>query len=401
VPQVLLVALLVLAAGAVAVGVDLLQSVDAVRVEAEPATATGEDPFVPPGADAARGSPAAPPSVAGGSNPADGPARPPADVPVSGDTLGLYGGTGAEACDSGGLASYLEAHPATAVTWAGAQGIQREDIRPFLVSLTPVVLRADTAVTNHGHRDGRARAFQSVLQAGTAVLVDDRGVPRVRCSCGNPLDDPAPRSRARYEGQTWPELESRPVTVVRPAPAVVEDFVVVRQTQDGTEAVQRPQGSSGDEDGPTDPETVQVALDFSPEAAADRTDQESHAPTPGSETGTGSPASATPATTGPDDGSAVDQDTTPAGSSTEGSPAGSSTEGSPSAAGTEGSPSAAGTTPATSTTPDASPEGSPSAASPTPAASTTRDQGPTGQGRHPSDGTTLDGTVPDGSAPPG
>jgi hypothetical protein len=191
------------------------------------------------------------------------------------------------------------------------------------------------------------------------------------------------------------------VTVVRPAPAVVEDFVVVRQTQDGTEAVQRPQGSSGDEDGPTDPETVQVALDFSPEAAADRTDQESHAPTPGSETGTGSPASATPATTGPDDGSPVDQDTTPAGSSTEGSPSVTSTEGSPPAASTEGSPSAAGTTPATSTTPDASPEGSPSAASPTPAASTTRDQGPTGQGRHPSDSTTLDGTVPDGSAPPG
>lgn len=393
VPQALLVALLVLAAGAVAVGVDLLQSVDAVRVEAEPATATGEDPFVPPGADAARGSPATRPSVVGGSSPGDGTARPPADVPVSGDTVGLYGGTGAEACDSGELATYLEAHPATAASWAGAQGIQREDIRPFLVSLTPVVLRADTAVTNHGHRDGRARAFQSVLQAGTAVLVDDRGVPRVRCSCGNPLDDPAPRSRARYEGQTWPELESRPVTVVRPAPAVVEDFVIVRQTQDGTVAVQRPQGSSGDEDGPTDPDAVQAALDFSPEAAADQADQDPRAPTPGSETGTGSPASATPATTGSDDGSPVDQDTPSAGASP------------------EGSPSVAGPTPATSTTPAASPEASPSAASatpvasttpagPIPAASTTPDQGTTGQGGHPSD-TTLDGTVPDGSAPPG
>jgi hypothetical protein len=400
VPQVLLVALLVLAAGAVAVGVDLLRSVDAVRVEAEPATATGEDPFVPPGADAARGSPAAPPSVVGGSSPGDGTARPPADVPVPGDTVGLYGGTGAEACDSGELATYLEAHPATAVTWAGAQGIQREDIRPFLVSLTPVVLRADTAVTNHGHRDGRARAFQSVLQAGTAVLVDDRGVPRVRCSCGNPLDDPAPRSRARYEGRTWPELESRPVTVVRPAPAVVEDFVIVRQTQDGTVAVQRPQGSSGDEDAPSDPDAGQAALDFSPEAAADAADQDPRAPTPGGGTGTGSPAS-----TGSDDGSPVDQDTPSAGPSP------------------EGSPSVAGPTPATSTTPAASPEASPSAASatpaasttpagpspaasttpagPSPAASTTPDQGTTGQGGHPSDGTTLDGTVADGSAPPG
>jgi hypothetical protein len=372
VPQVLLVALLVLAAGAVAVGVNLLQSVDAVRVEAEPATSTGDDPFVPPGADAARGSPAAPPSVAGGS-PGDGTAHPPADVPVSGDTVGLYGGTGAEACDSEELATYLEAHPAKAVTWAGAQGIQREDLRSFLVSLTPVVLRADTAVTNHGHRDGRARAFQSVLQAGTAVLVDDRGVPRVRCSCGNPLDDPAPRSRARYEGQTWPELESRPVTVVRPAPAVVEDFVIVRQTQDATVAVQRPQGSHGDEDAPTDPETVQVALDFSPEATADQADQDSRASTSGSETGTDSPASATPATTGSDDGSPIDQDTTSAGSSP------------------EGSPSVASTTPAASSTPAGS----------TPADSTTPDQGASGQARHPSDGTTLGGTAPDGSAPPG
>ena len=51
------------------------------------------------------------------------------------------------------------------------------------------------------------------------------------------------------------------MTVVRPAPAVVEDFVIVRQTQDGTVAVQRPQGSSGDEDGPTDPDAIQAALE--------------------------------------------------------------------------------------------------------------------------------------------
>ncbi|WP_217638055.1 serine/threonine-protein kinase, partial [Geodermatophilus poikilotrophus] len=313
VSRLFLAALVVLAAGAVAVGVDLLQSVEAVRVEAEPATSTGEDPFVPPDANAAPGSPTAPSSVAGGSSPGGG-THPPADVPVSGDTVGLYGGTGAEACDSDELATHLEAHPATAMTWAGAQGIEREDIRSFLVSLTPVVLRADTAVTNHGHRDGRARAFQSVLQAGTAVLVDDRGVPRVRCSCGNPLGDPAPRDRARYEGQTWPELESRPVTVVRPAPTVVEDFVIVDQTQDATVAAQRPRGSRGDEDGPTDPGTVQVALDFSPEAAAQQADQGAHASTSASETGTGSATSAPLTPTGSDDESPVDPDTTSASS---------------------------------------------------------------------------------------
>ena len=60
----------------------------------------------------------------------------------------------------------------------------------FLRGLTPVVLRADTRVTNHGFRDGSATSFQSVLQAGTAVLVDDHGAPRVRCACGNPLKAP-------------------------------------------------------------------------------------------------------------------------------------------------------------------------------------------------------------------
>jgi hypothetical protein len=63
-----------------------------------------------------------------------------------------------------------------------------------VAGLTPVLLRADTRVTNHGYRDGVATPRQSVLQAGTAVLVDGFGVPRVRCSCGNPLTEPIPLS---------------------------------------------------------------------------------------------------------------------------------------------------------------------------------------------------------------
>jgi hypothetical protein len=37
---------------------------------------------------------------------------------------------------------------------------------------------------------GTAVAFQSILQAGTAVLVDSTGRPVVRCRCGNPLAEP-------------------------------------------------------------------------------------------------------------------------------------------------------------------------------------------------------------------
>jgi hypothetical protein len=316
---------------------------------------------------------------------------------VSGDTVGLYGGTGAEVCDSDDMATYLEAHPARAMTWAGAQGIQREDIRSFLMSLTPVVLRADTAVTNHGHRDGGASAYQSVLQAGTAVLVDDRGVPRVRCSCGNPLDDPAPRNQARYEGQTWPELESRPVTVVRPAPTVMEDFVIVQRTQGVTVAVQRPQGSRGDEDAPTDPETVRVALDFSPEAAAEQADQDPRGSTSGSETGTGSPPSATPTPTGSDDENPIDQNTTSAGPSIEGSPSDASTT--PSASTTAGASPTPEGTPSDANTTSASPASASTTSDGTTSDGTVPGQGSTDRGTQPSDGTTSGGTVPAESAP--
>ena len=52
----------------------------------------------------------------------------------------------------------------------------------FIVSFKYItmILRADTAVTNHGFRDGQATELHSVLQAGTAVLVDDQGQPVAR-----------------------------------------------------------------------------------------------------------------------------------------------------------------------------------------------------------------------------
>ncbi|GHF01088.1 hypothetical protein GCM10018785_74850 [Streptomyces longispororuber] len=75
----------------------------------------------------------------------------------------------------------------------------------YLRGLTPVVPRADTRVTGHGCRDGRATGHQAVLQARTAVLVDDRGLPRVRCACGNPLLPPdtttPPRPAAPRAGE--------------------------------------------------------------------------------------------------------------------------------------------------------------------------------------------------------
>ena len=81
--------------------------------------------------------------------------------------------------------------------------------------LTPVTLTRDTRVTNHGYRNGRPTPRQSVLQAGSAVLVDRYGVPRARCGCGNPLIPPARvRVRPTYVGPPWPGWNPINVVVV-------------------------------------------------------------------------------------------------------------------------------------------------------------------------------------------
>ncbi|WP_209306536.1 serine/threonine-protein kinase [Blastococcus sp. CT_GayMR19] len=208
--RLVVVGLLALVLGADAAGASRLDPVGATSVVAERADSAGGDPFAPPPVGAA--SESAPPAD-GGSTPDTEGGAPTEDVPGPGDTMGIYGGTGADACSASSLATFFDTHPDRAAAWARAQGIHPSDIRSFLRSLTPVVLSTDTAVTNHGFRDGRANAYQAVLQAGTAVLVDEDGVPRVRCACGNPLDGPSARRQVRYTGQAWPELGSRPVAV--------------------------------------------------------------------------------------------------------------------------------------------------------------------------------------------
>ncbi|MFD0452288.1 DUF6777 domain-containing protein [Rhodococcus aetherivorans] len=114
---------------------------------------------------------------------------------VSGDRTGLYGGSlERELCDRERLAGTLEQDPAKQEAWLDVFDVA--DARGYLRTLTPVLLRADTRVTDHEYRGGRAVPVQSVLEAGTVVLVDDRGVPRVRCAPGSPLLSPScPRVR--------------------------------------------------------------------------------------------------------------------------------------------------------------------------------------------------------------
>lgn len=90
-----------------------------------------------------------------------------------------------------------------AEAFAEVLGIAPSEVGDYIAGLTPVVLREDTRVTNHGFVDGRANPFEAVLQAGSAVMVDERGVPRVRCACGNPLAEPTGASSADYSGERW------------------------------------------------------------------------------------------------------------------------------------------------------------------------------------------------------
>ena len=174
---------------------------------------------------------------------------------VSGDTVGLYGGGESNTCDAAAIGAFLAANPAMALAWAQALLIPPSDISLYLASFTALTLRTDTAVTNHGYENGAATPFQSVLQAGTAVLVDAEGLPRVRCHCGNPLQLPAPpepeSEPVSYEGPRWAGFEPESVTVINPAPTEITDFVVLNEQTNSV--VERPRSTDGPEDRPVDP----------------------------------------------------------------------------------------------------------------------------------------------------
>lgn len=163
---------------------------------------------------------------------------------VSGSTPGLYGGTrNNRSCDKEAMIAFLESNPAKAEAWAGVQGIAVADIRTFIEGLTPVILTRDTRVTNHGFENGAAYAHPSVLAAGSAVLVDEFGVPRAKCSCGNPLLPPQPLPEPPiYVGDDWPEFDPPTVVIVIATVPVDGGFVLV--DVDTGDTIVRPVGGN-------------------------------------------------------------------------------------------------------------------------------------------------------------
>ncbi|MFD3330366.1 DUF6777 domain-containing protein [Streptomyces sp. NPDC058701] len=167
---------------------------------------------------------------------------------VNAATPGLYGGTQRlGSCDVEQQVTFLTADHAKARAFAEASGVEQAKIPDFLRGLTPVVLRADTRVTSHGFRAGRADSFQSVLQAGSAVLVDDHGMPRVRCACGNPLLAPrAAKGSPVHKGDRWDGYQPNQVVVIEPTIQVINNLVIVN-VADNT-WIERKSGDDGAQD---------------------------------------------------------------------------------------------------------------------------------------------------------
>jgi tRNA A-37 threonylcarbamoyl transferase component Bud32 len=186
--------------------------VAADEIFAEPLSSLGIDPFSP---DVASAAPILPTTPTLPALPSTLP--PPGNVStLAGGTPGLYGGTNElSVCDAKRLVSFLQDNADKAAAWARVVGVPVSGIAEYVTTLTDVVLRQDTRITNHGFRDGVANPIQSILQAGTAVLVDRFGVPKVRCKCGNPLAPPsAVRGTPTYKGTAWPGFDPTKVVVV-------------------------------------------------------------------------------------------------------------------------------------------------------------------------------------------
>ncbi|MFF4909391.1 DUF6777 domain-containing protein [Streptomyces sp. NPDC001260] len=172
-----------------------------------------------------------------------------------GDTPGLYGGTReTSVCDVAKLKAFLTdpANHRKARAWAAAPDITTDRIPGYLDRLTPVLLRHDTLVRNHDYKKGKATPFDSLLQAGNAVLVDEQGLPAVKCSCGNPLrpfagDTNRVSVKFGNGSRKWEGYERSSVVAVRPAPRKLERLALVDVT-DPARGIARPVGTTGGHD---------------------------------------------------------------------------------------------------------------------------------------------------------
>ena len=200
---------------------------------------------------------------------------------VEGSEPAVYGGSrDTQVCDVAALVAFLTdpANEDKAQAWAAIPDIETSEIESYLSGLTAVRLRWDTRVTNHGFRDGEANPFQSMLQAGTAVLVDETGVPRVKCNCGNPLAEPSGLGGdggsgaldlddvAQNPDDAWENLDPAQAVKITGG-ATVEAVTLVDVDTGGL--IDRPVGSDGVSKTDTGTGDVKVTLEWESDADVD------------------------------------------------------------------------------------------------------------------------------------
>ncbi|MBA2607971.1 MAG: hypothetical protein H0U92_03440 [Actinobacteria bacterium] len=159
---------------------------------------------------------------------------------VRGSTAGLYAGSASQpVCDTTALVTLLgddgdraqawvdALNDDTTLQWSGGAKLSVDDITAFVGELTSVFVRSDTRVTDHGLLNNRDVGFQSVLQKGTAVLVDSQGLPRTRCASGSPLTAPEPATRPKYRGEEWADFSQRRLVIVVPAARALDTLRIL------------------------------------------------------------------------------------------------------------------------------------------------------------------------------
>src|SRR4051794_10596871 len=207
----------------------------ASEITAEPIKSAGSNPFTAPAGEDMSG--VRPPKQAVSAGPST----------YRGSLPGLYGGTRDYAtCDAHKLVNFLEHEPSKASAWAGVVGIPVRRIRTYVNHLTPVLLRTDTRVTNHGYVNGRATVIQSVLQAGTAVFVNRYGEPVIKCYCGNPLTPPVLYREPVYIGPRWADFSTTHITIIKQSITIIDTFTLY-DPHAGT-TFTRPAGTDGSSD---------------------------------------------------------------------------------------------------------------------------------------------------------
>jgi actin-like ATPase involved in cell morphogenesis len=196
----------------------------------------GDDPFGPN-------------LVVGGSVTPTAQLDPAAGDQPTGDRDGLYFDTiGAASCERGALNTLLGNDPTRAGAWSGAINAG-DDAADYLATLSPMRLRSDTRVTAFSYSGGEAAPHPAVLQAGTAVLVDNRGLPAVDCANSDPLAEassPPSVSDLSNSDTTWAGYNPMHLTEIHPAGALIREFGLVNLA--GAAPFRRPSGSDGTHD---------------------------------------------------------------------------------------------------------------------------------------------------------